>query len=69
MVFWVAEERAVVEEFTCVMVHDCQGPMYLRVNALHAFGQDGDGFRDARNALRTGISGRGGMECGFGSSV
>ena len=69
MVVWVAEECTVVEEFTCVMVQDCQGPMYLCGDSLHAFGKDGDGFRDARNALRTGVCGRWGMECGFGSSV
>jgi hypothetical protein len=28
----------VVEEFTSVTVHDCQGPMYLCVDRLHAFG-------------------------------
>jgi hypothetical protein len=34
----VTEESAIVEEFACVFVNDCQGTMYLFVDALHSFG-------------------------------
>jgi len=64
----VAEESVIVEKFACVFVHDCKGTMYFIVDALHLFGQDGNGFKNAQSLLGS-VCGRGGMKFGFGSSV
>ncbi len=44
MIIRVIEESAIVEEFACVFVNDCKSTMYFFVDALHSFGQDGNGL-------------------------